>query len=174
MKKIALLITTIVILTGCATIPPQSIELNKAVSSGVVALKDNAIDMVNAWEKSAHLILDESWEKVYDKAESDYRSSKGLAAGATLSSDQLKDVAGLSAIYRDETRKIISDEAEAYRVIIRKNASETAAANDSITELLHEANRAIGKRQVVMDQVQGIMPIPSSITSFINTTIDNL
>ena len=162
------------ILWGCASIPPQAIELNKNVSTGIDALEENAIEMVNAWEQSGFMILDESWDKLYDKAESDYRTKKGITTGTSLTADQTKDVAGLAVLIRDEVRKKITDEAISYRSIIKNNATEITQANDSITGLLQEANRAIGKRQVVMDQVQGILPIPPNLTSFIKTTLDNI
>ena len=172
MKQI-LSITLTVMLCACASIPSSSIELNKKVTNGIEAIRDNGLTMVEAWEKTGYKVLDERWKRVHTKAKADYKSKKNIAAGTALTPEQETDVAGLAVIYRDAVKEMIKREADSLREIINKNASETIKGNNSITNLLEEASRAIGKRQVVMSEIKNLVPIPPSVTDFIDNSLSN-
>ena len=170
MNQIVSIILT-VMLCACASIPSSSIELNKKVTSGIEAIRDNGLTMVEAWEKTGYKVLDQRWEKVHTKAKEDYKRIKDIGEGTALTPEQEKDVAGLAVIYRDKIKENIKHEADSLREIINKNASETIQANNSITNLLEEASRAIGKRQVVMSEIKNLVPIPASVTDFIDNSL---
>ena len=170
-RNISFIVTLFFIATGCSSIPQAAIDVNKQVSAGIRALGENGIEMVNAWEQSAYNMLDEKWSKVYEKADVSYRSKKSISAGAVLTSQQQEDVAGLSALIRDEVRSKIKSEANGMKSIIMSNTKNTLAANESITDLLVSANAVATFQQAAIKEVGNLIPIPPAINTFINDSL---
>lgn len=171
-KSIAIaLVAGILLLTGCAQIPQAAIDVNKQVSTGITTIGDNGKEMVLAWENTAYSMLDERWERVYRKAESSYRTKKGILAGTALSSLQQEEVAGLAALVRDEVRGKIRLEADDMRKIIASNTKSTLEANESITQLLVSANAVNAIQQSAIKEVGPLLPIPPVISGFIESAL---
>ena len=165
------MVAYVMFFTGCVQIPQAAIDVNRQVSTGISSLGDNGQEMVRAWEETAYMVLDEKWGQIYKKAESAYRSKKGIAAGTTLSAQQREDVAGVATLVRDEIRKKIRAEADNMRSIISSNTKSTLEANESITNLLISANAVTSMQQSAIKQVGTLIPIPPAISTFVNSAI---
>lgn len=172
-KRLVITLIALSFVTGCTNIPQAAIDVNKQVSVGINTLGENGIEMVNAWEKSAFNMLDEKWDKVYQKADATYRSNKGVAAGAALTVQQQKDIAGLAALIRGEVRTKIRQEASSMRNIINSNTQSTVEANESITDLLISANAITNIQQSAIKKVGSLIPIPPAISEFITSALQN-
>ncbi|AZZ98464.1 hypothetical protein [Pseudoalteromonas sp. R3] len=172
MKNVILiLITLCAFISGCSSIPQAAIDVNKEVSKGIESLGENGLEMINAWEQSAYNMLDERWSKIYEKADSTYRSQKGIAAGASLSPKQMEDVAGLSSLVRDEVREKIRSEANLMRDTIKSNMKNILDANESITNILVSANGVAKFQQTAIKKVGELVPIPPAISTFITDSL---
>lgn len=170
-RSIIFIVTLSFIATGCSSIPQAAIDVNKQVSEGISALGENGTEMVNAWEQSAYNMLDEKWSKVYEKADATYRSKRSIAAGAILTAQQQEDIAGLSALIRDEVRSKIRSESNEMKSIIMSNTKNTLAANESVTDLLVTANAVATFQQAAIKEVGNIIPIPPTISTFISDSL---
>lgn len=174
MNQKSLIITLVILsfVTGCTNIPQAAIDVNKQVSVGISTLGENGIEMVNAWEKSAFTMLDEKWNKVYEKADSTYRSGRSIAVGTPLTAQQQEQVAGLAALIRGDVRIKIRQEASSMRTIINSNTQSTLEANESITDLLISANAVTNIQQSAITKVGSLIPIPPVISDFITSTLN--
>ena len=170
-RNLALITVLLYLVTGCSSIPQAAIDVNKQVSVGISTLGKNGIEMIEAWEQSAFNMLDERWSKVYEKADSSYRTKAGIAAGTALTAQQQEDVAGLATLIRDEVRIKISNEASSMRDIINTNTQNTLAANESITNLLVSANAVATFQQSAIKEVGSLIPIPPAISDFISNSL---
>ncbi|OZG72965.1 hypothetical protein BTA51_13480 [Hahella sp. CCB-MM4] len=156
---------------GCVSVPQAAIDVNKQVSNGISTIGGNGIAMVDAWEESAYNMLDERWAKIYAKADSTYRTRKGVAQGAQLTYQQQEDIAGLAVLIRSDVRKKIKDEADSMRGIIASNVKNTVEANDSITGLLASASAVSSLQKSALKEVGSLIPIPPVIGSFITNSL---
>jgi PBP1b-binding outer membrane lipoprotein LpoB len=170
-RSIIFIVTLSFIATGCSSIPQAAIDVNKQISKGISVLGENGIEMINAWEQSAYNMLDEKWSKVYEKAATSYRSKKGIAAGTSLTAQQQEDIAGLSALIRDEVRSKIRAESNGMKSIITSNTKNTLAANESVTDLLASANAIATFQQAAIKEVGNLIPIPPAISTFISDSL---
>ena len=159
------------LVTGCARIPQAAIDVNIHISTGITVLGNNGQEMVNAWEESAYRMLDERWGKIYELAETKYRTKKSIAPATALSKKQLEDVAGIAVLARDDVRKKVHAEANSMRSIIAANTKTTLEANESITKLLVSANAVGTTRRAAIKQVGSLIPIPPAISDFIDSAL---
>lgn len=162
------------VLSGCVHIPQAAIDVNREVSKGVAALRENGQQMVTAWEETAYRVLDERWTQVYARAEKDFRTKRGVAAGAGLTRQQQEDVAGLATLMRDGVRGKIRAKTDEMRQIIAANAKATLEANESITNLLISANSAAAAQQSVLKSVGSLLPIPPEVSKFVDSALETL
>ncbi len=156
---------------GCVSVPQAAIDVNRQVSQGISTIGGNGVAMVDAWEESAYNMLDERWSNIYAKADSTYRSKKGLVQGAQLTYQQQEDVAGLAVLIRSEVRKRIKDEADNMKGIISSNVRSTLEANDSVTDLLASASAVSSLQKSALKDVGNLIPIPPAIGSFITNSL---
>jgi hypothetical protein len=165
--QIAVLFAAAVLVSGCVQIPQAAVDVNRDVSKGISALRDNGNEMVDAWEEMGYRMLDERWARVYSKADADFRAKRKLAPGSALSADQQQNVAGLATLYRDEVRKKIQAKAAELRAVINKNAKMTLDANESITSLLISANAVTSVQQTALKSVGELVPVLPKVSSFV-------
>ncbi len=156
---------------GCVSVPQAAIDVNRQVSKGITTIGDNGLAMVEAWEESAYNMLDERWSNVYAKADSTYRSKKGLSTTAALSYSQQEDVAGLAVLIRSEVRKKIKTKADSMREIISQNVKNTLDANESLTDLLVSASAVSSLQKSALKEVGSLVPIPPGVTTFIASSL---
>ena len=164
-------IILVAIAAGCVHVPQAAIDVNKQVSIGITSISENGQEMINAWEETGYMVLDDRWSQVYRRAEVEYRKKKNLADSAVLNSQQQEDVAGLATLIRDDVRKKIHNEANKMRQIISANTKTTLEANNSITNLLISASSMISSQQTALKEVTKLIPIPPEIVKFVSNAI---
>ena len=165
------IIMSALLVTGCAQIPQAAIDVNKQVSTGITTLGDNGQEMINAWEETAYKMLDERWDKIYESAEKKFRTKKSIPT-ARLTKSQLKMVAEIAVLARDDIRTIIHSEANNMRATISSNTKTTLDANESITNLLVSANAVGIAHKTAIKQVSSLIPIPPAISGFIDSALE--
>jgi hypothetical protein len=161
-----LLLIAAALLGACAQVPVAAIDVNRQVGVGIAALGGNGQDLVNAWEETAFAVIDERWNRIYGKAEADFRARRKIAADAPLSAQQQEDLAGLATLVRDQMRQKISTRAKEMRKVLATNTRSTQEANESITQLLISANTVLTQQQSALKQVGEQLRIPADVGKF--------
>lgn len=159
--------------TGCANVPKSAITVNQQVSKGIETLKQNGNTMINAWEETGYRVINEQWDKIYEKAEIIYREENSIVSDIALNEgEQKKDVAGIATLIRDELRSKVKVKADEMRKIVSSNASTTLKANESITNLLISVNEVGESREAVLQSVGELLPIPPDVKEFVNKALE--
>ena len=158
---------TTLLLVGCVNVPPDSIAVNGRVSSGITTMEQNTVSVIKAWRDTAVALLEAQFDDIYDRAEEKFRSKRNIPGGQTLTSDQVRDVAVLVMVVNDAVRDKIDARAAEMRQVSQNNAAAIKAANDSITGLLKSAQAVIGGRDVLIQDVTNLLPIPANVVDFV-------
>ena len=169
-----MLCSLIVLLVGCAQIPPESIQLNREVSKSISTLKTNIVQLVDAWEKARYSLIDAEWSDYYGKATEDYNSrTQERRAELEVDAPAEENIGELAAIYSNEDKATISKQARVMRLQLEIITQKIAVANDSITHLLMSAD-SVGKiRTVVVDEFNAVSAVDiSNLTEEANSTED--
>ncbi len=168
--KICLVAIAATALMGCVRIPPEAITLNQKVSSGIEAMRENSEAVIVAWRDTALTISDERFDEVYDAVETRYRDRRNIPPGTALSSDQVRDVAALVSLVRDEVRSKIYDYVDEMIKTNNKNAEDVISANDGVTDLLISAQSVIDSRTAVVNELKSLSPVTTDVLDFLNQT----
>jgi hypothetical protein len=159
-KKFLLLISMVLVFSACgAKIPSESIALNQNVTTGIEALRQNALDIIKAWEEVANSTIDEKWSELYSRAEDMFWKKRTLApTGPTQ--EQLMEIAGLAGRIKDKLREVVRDKANEMRRTVMENAEATLKMNNGVTDLLSSARRVIETNEALLDTIKDMVPIP--------------
>ncbi len=138
--KLSLIVGLIaaVLLSGCATIHQESVDLSNQVGVGIKKQHQSQVDLVNLYFTIKRSSLDEAMEKALNK----YFVTLTPSGTITLNRRQLVDVASdvMNLSTRNNSAK---EELEKARILIIKKLNENYLslnqANSSITGLLQSA-----------------------------------
>lgn len=147
MKKIQSLILVLFVslLTACATIPQDSVDLSSEVGVGLKKQHQSQVDLVNLHFAIKRKSLDEAMKRALDK----YFETLTPAGTITLSRSQLGDVA-VDIMDLSAKNNAAKEELEKARVLLIKKLKENYLAlnqaNSSVTGLLQSAVTVKGAR----------------------------
>ena len=163
----------VLLLTGCVSIPPESITVNEKISAGVVTMEENTNLVIDAWRETAVALLEEKFDAIYDDVEERYRSKRGIPSvsvgGPDLNADQARDVAVFVMLVNERVRGAIDEKAANMRLVSQQNAGTIKGANDSITNLLQSSQAVISGREATIKDVTDLLPIPADVTGIIDS-----
>ena len=147
------------LLIGCAQIPMEAIKLNQEVSRTIVILKENRLKLIDAWEMSGHVLIQNKWKTIYNKAVQIY-DAKSDADRTILEKNAFRDenIGEIAAAIMEKIKAIISTGAKEMRQVVEKNTQDIVASNDSITRLLVSANAVGQTRTYLLDLFNNILP----------------
>lgn len=140
MKKMKLIILVLFVslLTACATIPQESVDLSREVGVGLTKQHQSQIDLFNLHFAIKRKALDEAMKRALDKYFETLTPAGTITLDKTQLSDMAADVMDLSA-----KNNAAKEELEKARVLLIKKLYENYLAlnqaNSSITGLLQSA-----------------------------------
>lgn len=157
--KVAACITMIV-LSGCANVPPEAASANQRISDGVTRMESDTQAVLEAWRQTLSLAVEAELDTIYDRAEVAVRTHAGLAAGVPLTLEQQKDVTGLTVIIMLEANNRIGTKISELSATVRTNAATVRNANGDITQLLSSASRIGLARAEIISTLGELIPLP--------------
>lgn len=136
--KTFILVTFVSLLSACATIPQESVDLSSGVGVGLQKQHQSQIDLVNLHFSIKRKSLDEAMSRALDS----YFKALTPSGSITLNRNQLGDVAA-DVISLSEKNNVAKEELEKVRVLLIKKLNENYLilnqANSSVTGLLQSA-----------------------------------
>lgn len=170
---------TLVMMTACASVSPESAALNAKVSVGIQRYHTNiTMPLIAAWEKSQRERFNDELPKLYDTARAKFIAKKAKAAGQSASTyrptaeDELTITKIMLAFSRANDDKISAAVADMTKQ--SEDAANTLIAlNDDVTRHL-QSNIAVEQQQErFRNQIAGIVGVkPGEIEDITKTFTD--
>jgi hypothetical protein len=178
LRRLVPALAVAVVLTACARIPPEAVEVNEQVGEGISTLQQNNLQMIEAWADLTYFIVDESGGEIHDRAAAAFeRRADSPAVRAELARGVSREsiIAGIAVEIRDKVRDRVAEEADKMRAVVNANARETSGANVSITRLLTSANAVVQTRASILERVGDLSPINiPEIAGFVEQAIEDV
>jgi uncharacterized protein YoxC len=129
------LISTLVFMTGCYSIPKNS-SLVGEVDGAIVVLQEENDKLIKALGDVQRAILDDKFERIYADVESKYREKNNIPTETSLTSEQNLDVTANVIAVRDLILAEISEKEKKLYEQSHANFNKLRTINAAVKEYL--------------------------------------
>lgn len=159
MKKLVfILISILVFMTGCYSIPKNS-SLVGEVDGAIVVLQEENDKLIKALGDVQRAILDDKFEQIYANVETKYREDKNISSGTPLTSEQNLDVTANVITVRDLIQSEIAGKEKQLYEQSHANFNKLRTINSAVKEYLDSVQslkEARGEATKKLSEISGI------------------
>lgn len=156
-RKLILVVSMVLVLAGCTTIPRHGSVLNQKVSEGIARNQVETEKIIKALADVERAILDQEWDSIYIKVEKVYMTKNNIMDATQMTQSQRRAIAANAAkTYYDLLNQIAVIENKLISQS-RANSQILIEINDEITKYLLSTETLEAARQSIANKLSELV-----------------